>query len=232
MEGWRTAMQTQHSSTPENIFSRLVFHPTIPLTREDDSCSRLIFKSNNRRCHSSSFTPVNKPSLKLRLLCCNVRKYSWWNQCEISTSAWKNWWKVDRRCYEVTIFGFHFYSDGGTVSVQWASHIPSCGTDLAISVLEFNLSIAIYQHRLRKGLQKYMFNWNKFKQHLFSMFLIMVFFHSFAREMMQNIRCEQGSNLRGKIPLDFKSNALTTRPSQHGNGVTHSHNEIRQMRIE
>ena len=26
-------------------------------------------------------------------------------------------------------------------------------------------------------------------------------------------RCEQGSNLRGKIPLDFKSNALTTRPS-------------------
>ena len=27
-------------------------------------------------------------------------------------------------------------------------------------------------------------------------------------------RCEQGSNLRGRIPLDFKSNALTTRPSQ------------------
>ena len=27
-------------------------------------------------------------------------------------------------------------------------------------------------------------------------------------------RCEQGSNLRGKFPLDFKSNALTTRPSQ------------------
>ena len=30
----------------------------------------------------------------------------------------------------------------------------------------------------------------------------------------KNIRCEQGSNLRGKIPLDFESNALTTRPSQ------------------
>ena len=30
----------------------------------------------------------------------------------------------------------------------------------------------------------------------------------------QKFRCEQGSNLRGKIPLDFKSNALTTRPSQ------------------
>ena len=28
-------------------------------------------------------------------------------------------------------------------------------------------------------------------------------------------RCEQGSNLRGETPLDFKSNALTTRPSQH-----------------
>ena len=28
-------------------------------------------------------------------------------------------------------------------------------------------------------------------------------------------RCEQGSNLRGETPLDFESNALTTRPSQH-----------------
>ena len=28
-------------------------------------------------------------------------------------------------------------------------------------------------------------------------------------------RCEQESNLRGKIPLDFESNALTARPSQH-----------------
>ena len=28
------------------------------------------------------------------------------------------------------------------------------------------------------------------------------------------LRSEQGSNLRGNIPLDFKSNALTTRPSQ------------------
>ena len=25
-------------------------------------------------------------------------------------------------------------------------------------------------------------------------------------------RCEQGSNLRGETPLDFESNALTTRP--------------------
>ena len=30
----------------------------------------------------------------------------------------------------------------------------------------------------------------------------------------KRIRCEQDSNLRGNIPLDFKSNALTTRPSQ------------------
>ena len=28
------------------------------------------------------------------------------------------------------------------------------------------------------------------------------------------LRCEQDSNLRGNIPLDFESNALTTRPSQ------------------
>ena len=30
----------------------------------------------------------------------------------------------------------------------------------------------------------------------------------------RELRCEQGSNLCGKIPLDFESNALTTRPSQ------------------
>ena len=34
-------------------------------------------------------------------------------------------------------------------------------------------------------------------------------------------RCEQGSNLRGETPLDFKSNALTTRPSQHGQEKDH-----------
>lgn len=31
----------------------------------------------------------------------------------------------------------------------------------------------------------------------------------------KNIRCEQDSNLRGKIPMDFESIALTARPSQH-----------------
>ena len=35
------------------------------------------------------------------------------------------------------------------------------------------------------------------------------------REKVKEVhRCEQDSNLRGKIPLDFESNALTTRPSQ------------------
>lgn len=33
------------------------------------------------------------------------------------------------------------------------------------------------------------------------------------REKEKNERSEQGSNLRGNIPLDFESNALTTRPS-------------------
>jgi hypothetical protein len=36
-------------------------------------------------------------------------------------------------------------------------------------------------------------------------------------------RCEQDLNLRGKNPLDFKSNALTTRPSQ----LTHTDGEQR-----
>ena len=31
---------------------------------------------------------------------------------------------------------------------------------------------------------------------------------------MKQKRREQDSNLRGKIPLDFESNALTTRPSR------------------
>ncbi len=35
------------------------------------------------------------------------------------------------------------------------------------------------------------------------------------RKKRGKARCEQDSNLRGNIPLDFKSNALTTRPSQH-----------------
>ncbi len=35
------------------------------------------------------------------------------------------------------------------------------------------------------------------------------------RKKKKKIRCEQDSNLRGESPLDFKSNALTTRPSQH-----------------
>ena len=30
----------------------------------------------------------------------------------------------------------------------------------------------------------------------------------------RKLRCEQDSNLRGDTPLDFESNALTTRPSQ------------------
>ncbi len=34
-----------------------------------------------------------------------------------------------------------------------------------------------------------------------------------AKEKRKKDRYEQDSNLRGKIPLDFKSNALTTRPS-------------------
>ena len=33
------------------------------------------------------------------------------------------------------------------------------------------------------------------------------------------IRSEQGSNLRGETPLDFESNALTTRPSLHGESL-------------
>ena len=43
-------------------------------------------------------------------------------------------------------------------------------------------------------------------------------FHSlFKKNKCSKIdyRCEQDSNLRGGTPLDFKSNALTTRPSQH-----------------
>ena len=40
------------------------------------------------------------------------------------------------------------------------------------------------------------------------------FFLVFTLSHVQSCRCEQDSNLRGETPLDFKSNALTTRPSQ------------------
>ena len=35
------------------------------------------------------------------------------------------------------------------------------------------------------------------------------------KTLKESLRCEQGSNLRGETPLDFESNALTSRPSQH-----------------
>ena len=35
---------------------------------------------------------------------------------------------------------------------------------------------------------------------------------TFTVGFRKNLRSRKGSNLRGKIPLDFKSNALTTRP--------------------
>ena len=35
---------------------------------------------------------------------------------------------------------------------------------------------------------------------------------TFTVRIKKYLRSRQGSNLRGKIPLDFKSNALTTRP--------------------
>ena len=36
----------------------------------------------------------------------------------------------------------------------------------------------------------------------------------FWKYNLKEFRCEQDSNLRGNIPMDFKSIALTTRPSQ------------------
>ena len=40
-------------------------------------------------------------------------------------------------------------------------------------------------------------------------------FQKFGKFFTQNGRSWQGSNLRGQSPLDFKSNALTTRPQLH-----------------
>ena len=48
----------------------------------------------------------------------------------------------------------------------------------------------------------------------YSFFRSFAFVSSILLLCHKKFRCEQGSNLRGKTPLDFKSNALTTRPSQ------------------
>ena len=42
-------------------------------------------------------------------------------------------------------------------------------------------------------------------------------------------RCEQDLNLRGKIPLDFKSNGLTTRPSQQQTARGQFSNSLKVM---
>ena len=39
------------------------------------------------------------------------------------------------------------------------------------------------------------------------------------KKAMVKFRSEQGSNLRGETPLDFESNALTTRPSLHAGSL-------------
>ena len=44
--------------------------------------------------------------------------------------------------------------------------------------------------------------------------MILAIFYFPAKNKENNFRCGQDSNLRGNCPLDFKSNALTTRPPQ------------------
>ena len=45
--------------------------------------------------------------------------------------------------------------------------------------------------------------------------LVLLFQNVAAHLQKILIRCEQDLNLRGETPLDFESNALTARPSQH-----------------
>ena len=49
---------------------------------------------------------------------------------------------------------------------------------------------------------------------LLCIIIIIISWKEKKQQQQKKKRCEQGSNLRGETPLDFKSNALTTRPSQ------------------
>ena len=57
------------------------------------------------------------------------------------------------------------------------------------------------------------FNQFKIDDHANVFQLYFISMQTYFKEMFEKIiRSRQGSNLRGETPLDFKSNALTTRP--------------------
>ncbi len=52
--------------------------------------------------------PEVVPSFSVIPQLCQSRKLQTETLYEISIAAWKNWWKVERRCFEVTMFGTQF----------------------------------------------------------------------------------------------------------------------------
>ena len=106
-----------------------------------------------------------------------------------------------------------------TLILFWWNPIPSSDKFLLALIFDFLLRVVVVvvSKRCRRHVLSRKSNWESLVRQ--SRLLASTSIGS-CSQLLPNIllkkieRCEQGSNLRGKFPLDFKSNALTTRPSQ------------------
>ena len=107
-----------------------------------------------------------------------------------------------------------------TLILFWWNPIPSSDKFLLTLIFDFLLRVVVVvvSKRCRLHVLSRKSNWESLVRQ--SRLLASTSIGS-CSQLLPNIllkkkieRCEQGSNLRGKFPLDFKSNALTTRPSQ------------------
>ena len=146
---------------------------------------------------------------------------------------WIYFWKWDRRLragldrardvpigFQVQRLNHWVIIDILTLFVFWWNLIPSVDYFLLALLFDFLLRIVVVvvSKRCRLHVLSRKSNWESLVRQ--SQLLASTSIGS-CSQLLPNIflkkkieRCEQGSNLRGKFPLDFKSNALTTRPSQ------------------
>ena len=146
---------------------------------------------------------------------------------------WIYFWKWDRRLragldrardvpigFQVQRLNHWVIIDILTLFVFWWNLIPSVHYFLLALLFDFLLRIVlvIVSKRCRLHVFSRKSNWESLVRQ--SQLLASTSIGSCSQLLPNYIsekkieRCEQGSNLRRKIPLDFNSNALTTRPSQ------------------
>ena len=123
-------------------------------------------------------------------------------------------------------------------SIQYTANNVACGllvvmrqahryaiSDPVLSRLCYkSLRFSRWQWLLRKHEQAYKKSSSGYNSNPMNEYIVCIEKYAIFNEqnagLTKSIRCEQDSNLRGNIPLDFESNALTTRPSQLTTYVT------------